>query len=235
MEMTVKEVFILSVMLSFSHSLILESAIAGKIGVNAWLMASIRLGLAFFSAFFINLVWNGGGEVAKYGMIASELVLNGWADIVMNALSTSFIGIVQLAIIVIPIMIGIQILKDVQALPVIAKWFRPFTKVIGVSDKTGVPLMAGIIFGIAFGAGVIIQAAKEENLSKKDLYLVSIFLVICHAVIEDTLIFIPLGINVLPLLLIRLGLALFLTALIAHLWVRKHQEPFNESHIKGTP
>lgn len=35
---------------------------------------------------------------------------------------------------------------------------------------------------------------------------------------EDTLIFIPLGINVLPLLLIRLTAAVALTLLVARLW-----------------
>ena len=49
----------------------------------------------------------------------------------------------------------------------------------------------------------MIQAVQEDGVSKKDATLVFIFLVACHAVIEDTLIFIPLGIPVWPLLLIR--------------------------------
>lgn len=51
-----------------------------------------------------------------------------------------------------------------------------------------------------------------------------LFLCACHAVVEDTLIFVPLGINVLPLLLIRLVAAVLLTLLIARLW-RPDKEP----------
>lgn len=221
MDLTIKEVFILSVMLSFSHNLIVETAIASKIGVKAWVMASTRLGLAFLSAIVINLVWNGGEQLAQYGMISNnQPELDGWPDIILYGIQTSLFGILQMAVIVIPLMIGVQILKDVKALPYLAKGLTPFTKILGVSDKTGVTLMAGLIFGIAYGAGVIIQAAKEDNLSQKDLYLISIFLVACHAVVEDTLLFVPLGINVLPLLLIRLILAIVITAVTAHIWKR---------------
>jgi len=120
-------------------------------------------------------------------------------------------------------MIMIQVLKDIDVLPLLAKLMSPLTRLIGVSDKTGVTLLAGLLFGIAYGAGVIIQAAKEENLTKKDIYLVSIFLICCHAIIEDTLIFAPLGINVIYLLAIRVALALLLTLATAGFWRKVDQ------------
>jgi hypothetical protein len=219
MDLTVKEVFILSVMLSFSHNLLVETAITSKVGVKAWMMASIRLGLAFVSGAAIHLTWNGGAEKAQYGLIPEKQPeLESWAQIAFYGLETAFIGILQLALIIIPLMVAIQFLKDWNALPYLAKGLAPFTRALGVSGNTGVTLMAGLIFGIAFGAGVIIEAAKQDQLSKKDLYLVSIFLVACHAVVEDTLLFVPLGINVLPLLLIRLIFAVVLTAVTARIW-----------------
>ncbi|HEX5563925.1 MAG TPA: hypothetical protein VFX34_03105, partial [Sporosarcina sp.] len=48
--------------------------------------------------------------------------------------------------------------------------------------------------------------------------LAFIFLVACHAVVEDTLIFVPLGIPVLPLLIIRLVTAFVLTIVVAYMW-----------------
>ncbi len=64
----------------------------------------------------------------------------------------------------------------------------------------------------------MIQAVKEDGVSKKDVTLAFIFLVACHAVVEDTLIFIPLGIPVLPLLIIRLVTAIILTWIVASVW-----------------
>jgi hypothetical protein len=220
MELTIKEVFILAIMLSFSHGLLVETAIVSQIGVKAWIIVLVRLGLAFGSAFLINIVWAGGEDIAEYGLVPGKQdVMQDWWSIFLHGLETAFIGILQVALIIIPIMVGIQILKDIRALPYLAKALTLFTKILGTSNKTGVTLMAGLAFGLSYGAGVIIQAAKEDKLSKKDLYLVSIFLAICHAIIEDTLLFIPLGINVLPLLFIRLILAIILTAITAKLWI----------------
>src|SRR5699024_3297606 len=59
-DFTVKEVFIMAIMLSFSHNLFIESSVASRVGVSWWLISGIRIGLALFSALIINLVWQGG-------------------------------------------------------------------------------------------------------------------------------------------------------------------------------
>ena len=127
-------------------------------------------------------------------------------------------GVVQLALIVIPLMVGIQILKEKKWLDVFSKWMSPVTRFLGMNENTSTTLASGLIFGLAYGAGVMIQAVKEDGVSKKDLTLAFIFLGTCHAVVEDTLIFITLGIPVLPLLMIRLGIAVLLTTTIAFIW-----------------
>lgn len=222
LDLTVKSVFILAMMLSFAHNLFVETAVAKKIGVNPIVPVGIRLGLAFTSAFLINLFWQGGDVPANYGMIAApEQQVEGWLNIGILGIKTALLGIWQLAMIVFPLMLGVQILKDLNAINIFAKWLEPVTKFLGLSSsRTSIPLVAGLTFGLAYGAGLIIESAKEENLSKKDLYLLSIFLVACHAVIEDTLIFLPLGINVLPLLLIRLSVAIIITVVTARVWKR---------------
>ena len=96
MDLTVKQVFILSIMLSFSHNLIIETAVVSKIGVKVWIMASIRIALAFISAIVIHWVWSGGQELAQYGMIPSQPEeLSGWSEIFLHGLSTSLWGILH--------------------------------------------------------------------------------------------------------------------------------------------
>ncbi|MBU9722247.1 MULTISPECIES: nucleoside recognition domain-containing protein [Bacillaceae] len=222
MDLTVKEVFILAVMLSFSHNLFVESAVAKQVGVKIWIVLLVRIGLALFSAWLINLVWQGGGEIAKYGLVPSSdgEQVTGWGAIVLQGVESAFFGILQLAIIVIPIMVFIQVMKDLKWLEVFSRWTAPFTRVLGIRENTSTTLAAGLVFGLAYGAGVMIQAVKEDGVSKKDIYLVMIFLVACHAVIEDTLLFAPLGIPLWPLLLIRLVTAIILTMAVALIWNR---------------
>jgi hypothetical protein len=221
LELTVKEVFIIAVMLSFSHNLFIETGVALKVGVKLWIVLVVRLGLAFLSGVVINLVWKGGGEIAKYGLIpAQNDAPTGWLAITIEGIEKAGMGILQIAVIVIPLMIVIQILKDLKWLDVFSKWIAPATRALGMKENASMTLVAGLIMGLAMGAGVLIQAVREDGVSKKDATIAFIFLVACHAIVEDTLIFIPLGIPVLPLLIIRVVVAVLLTITVAYVWNR---------------
>lgn len=81
MDLTVKEVFILAVMLSFSHNMLVESAVAAQVGVRVRWMVAVRVGLAFVSAWLIHILWNGGEQMAKYGFVPqSSTVPHTWGE-----------------------------------------------------------------------------------------------------------------------------------------------------------
>ena len=225
LELTVKEVFTLAVMLSFAHSMFIETAVALRVGVKLWVVLVVRFGLAFLSAIAINLLWSGGQDIAKYGMMP-EMTNNpeGWGAILLLALEKACYGIFQLILIVLPLMIIVQFLRDYGYMTKFSNLLAPFTKVIGVKPNASMTLVTGLVIGLAYGAGVMIQAVEEDGVSKKDATLAFIFLVACHAIVEDTLIFIPLGIPILPLLAIRVVTAFILTIAVAYVWRRAKQK-----------
>ncbi|MER2088942.1 MAG: nucleoside recognition domain-containing protein [Sporosarcina sp.] len=225
LEMTVKEVFIIAVMLSFSHNIFIETGVALKVGVKLWIVLVVRFGLAAMSGIIINLTWKGGGETAQYGMAPKVTdIPDGWLEIGLLGVQKASFGVLQLALIVIPLMIFVQFLKDRNYLQKFSEKLAPFTKVIGVQPNASTTLVSGLVIGLAYGAGVMIQAVQEDGVSKKDATLSFIFLVACHAVIEDTLLFIPLGIPILPLLIIRVVTAFVLTIIVAYVWRRAEQK-----------
>ncbi|MFO7317777.1 MAG: nucleoside recognition domain-containing protein [Bacilli bacterium] len=228
-DLTVKEVFILAVMLSFSHNMFIETGVALKVGVKLWVVLAVRFGLAILSAIVIRFVWNGGGEMAHYGLVPTQTPdPNGWGEILFLGLEKACYGILQLLIIVIPLMIIVQFLRDYHFLDKLSNALAPVTKVIGVKPNAAMTLVAGLVIGLAYGAGVMIQSVKEDGVSKKDATLCFIFLVACHAVIEDTLIFAPLGVPILYLLLIRLITAFVLTIIVAYIWNRADLKALNK-------
>ncbi|MFK2825463.1 nucleoside recognition domain-containing protein [Bacillus sp. B190/17] len=222
LDLTVKEVFILAVMLSFSHNLFLESSVATRVGVRLSVVLAVRLGLAIVSAIVINLVWRGGSAPAQYGMAPPlQADPEGWGQIWLIGLEKAGYGIFQLALIVIPLMIVIQILKDLKWLAVFSRWMSPITRMLGMKENTSTTLASGLLFGLAFGSAVMIQAVKEDGVGYRDVTLAMIFLVACHAIVEDTLIFVPLGITGLPLVtlfFIRLITAVLLTLAVSAIW-----------------
>ena len=221
LDLTVKSVFILAVMLSFSHNLLVECGVASRVGVKVWVMITVRLGLAVLAGVVLSHFWHGGGEEAVYGFIPSrESVPQDWAAMIEAGTAKAAMGIGQLAAIVIPLMIGIQILKDLRWLHHFSRWMAPVTKFLGMRANASTTLAAGLLFGMAYGAGVMEHAVKEDGVDRRSLYLTFIFLISCHAVIEDTLIFVPLGIPVWPLFLIRLAVATILTCAVGYIWNR---------------
>jgi hypothetical protein len=100
-----------------------------------------------------------------------------------------------LAAIIIPLMVGLALLRDSRLLDRAAGLLQPVLKRLNLSNRAAFPLLAGFFLGIVIGSGVIISFAKDGSLTKRDLMLVLVFLGICHSIIEDTLIFIALGAN----------------------------------------
>lgn len=141
-----------------------------------------------------------------------------WGELVASVLPGLGRTVGMLIAIVVPLSIAIEVAK---ASGVLAKGgsaprgAHVAMRLLGLSDQAALPLAAGFVFGMAYGAGLILQYAEEGHLARRDRMLIVLFLVACHAVIEDTLIFVPLGVNPLHLFVSRFTLAVVLTALAA--------------------
>lgn len=123
----------------------------------------------------------------------------------------------KLAIVVIPLMAILELFREYGLLKLLVKLTRPLTKVFKIQDESAFPLLVGLTFGLAFGAGVIIQSAQEGALNRRSLLLVTLFLACCHAVVEDTLIFVQVGANGWYLLTLRVVIAMGLTLVLSRI------------------
>ena len=95
---------------------------------------------------------------------------------------------------------------------------EPMMRGVGLTRDAAIPLFTGIFLGIAYGAGIIIRVAQQKGLPARELFLMGLFLATCHSVIEDILIFIVIGGSGPAILVVRLGLAVLLTGLMARIW-----------------
>lgn len=125
----------------------------------------------------------------------------------------SLTSVISMAKVIIPLMIGMEILRDSNILDKVTEKLKPVEKLLDISSDAVFPLIIGFVFGLSYGAGVIIESVEEQNLGKKDLYILMIFLVICHSVIEDTIIFVVVGANLWLLLGVRIGVAIIVSIL----------------------
>lgn len=143
------------------------------------------------------------------------------SGLLLETLSGGLRSVWTIAKIVIPLMILLQLARDFKVMDLLAKRVEPVTRLVGMSGKAAFPLFVGLIFGLSFGAGAIIESSREGDLDSKDLILLMVFLVACHGVLEDTLILVAIGANGWILLATRTLLALALTWLLSLRLARK--------------
>ncbi len=136
--------------------------------------------------------------------------------------------IVEMTIIIFIVMLIIEILKTFHILNKINNFTFKFTKYLGISPSANFPLLVGILIGISYGAGAIIASYKNKDMSRKDVLLVSVFLSICHALIEDTMLFVKIGANIFVIVFVRLITAIITTIIVKNTYAKK--EVFNESN-----
>lgn len=138
-----------------------------------------------------------------------------WSSFALDAARGSALNLLIMAAIIIPIMIMLEIARDLKMLDRFSSKVGPVLKIFGMSPEAAYPLLAGFFFGISYGAGVIIEAAGSGRISWKDMFLVNVFLAVCHAIIEDTALFIAVGANPLIIIVGRLIMAVVITYLIS--------------------
>lgn len=140
----------------------------------------------------------------------------------METLALALLGATKLSLklilIVVPLVALFEVLRYLPLFRRAGGAVDPLMRGMGLSREAAVPLFTGIFLGIAYGAGIIIRSAQEKSLPKRQLFLMGLFLATCHAVVEDTLIFVVIGGNGWIMLGVRILIAVGLTALLARLW-----------------
>lgn len=133
-----------------------------------------------------------------------------------------FSVIMQMVIIITIIMVVLEILRSFGVIDFLNKYLYKLTRFLGISKGASLPLFIGIFIGITYGAASIIESYQQKEMTKKDVILVSTFLCLCHAIIEDTLLFMAIGANPFIIVLVRVIVAIIITLVVRFFYVRKH-------------
>lgn len=152
-------------------------------------------------------------------------------DIVINILTNLLSFIWGIAKVLIPVMVVIEVFKDSKLIDKMSNVIKPFSRFLTISEKSGVSLLFGVVFGLTIGAGAVIQSIKDYNIDKRSVFLITMFLSMCHAVFEDSMIFGVAGANIVALLTARIIAAIFITLLLSR-FIKKDTNELEADSIK---
>jgi len=219
--LTTEQMTLIAVFLLIAHSLIQEGAVQGATGLNPFKAALLRLTAACaavkLTALFVNPGAPAGpGEPtpALSSAVPFGEMVSAWLG------KTVSMGLVILLIILF-IMMLIEIAKTFGWIDSIVRFCRPALKVLGLSEKGGVIWMTSAVFGLLYGAAVIVEEVQGGGFEKTELEGLQISIGINHSMIEDPMLFMALGLSAFWLWVPRLVMAVLVVQLF-RLWHHFH-------------
>ena len=210
---------VLALMLLLSHSQILETAVFFQIRAKWWMLWAMRLLVSFTAGVGLSRL------IVRPGAFSSAD-----AERIAEMAQTRFTGLGPAAEAWARGLAdtGLKMLAVLVAIFTVLEWARRYdllektlagigrvTRFMGLKQEAGMPWLAGNVFGVVFGAGVITETVREGGLDSKQVTLVATFLALCHGLFEDTAIFIVLGANLFWILVPRIVLAVLVTWILS--------------------
>ncbi|NDW11511.1 nucleoside recognition protein [Bacteroides sp. 214] len=229
---TLREATILSVMCLIAHNLIVECAVTKKTGSSFWGMVLLRISVAFVAAIFLNMTLPVSDtpffqqvHVDNYESLGA--VLQAW-------LYSSLILIVTIVVIVTALMILQRMLSEFKLIDIISRPLEPLMKLFGLPKDSSFLWIVGNVIGLAYGGAVMVDLVEEGKLTLKDSNVVNHHLAISHSLLEDTLLFVALGVNFWIIVSTRLLLAMIVVwgrRLILYIRKDKNEKNYSRTHL----
>jgi len=102
---------------------------------------------------------------------------------------------VKILIIIIGIMIILEIMRNYNMIEYIIKVLNPFLKILGLEKKVGMLWLTAVVFGLSYGAAVIVSETKNGSFTQAELENLQLSIGINHSVFEDPALFLSFGLN----------------------------------------
>ena len=200
--LTVAQMTVLATMILIAHGLPMESAISKAAGLGWMYTISLRIGGALVLGFILHWSFDLFSLLQQPNQVLwrPEVLddsLQDWLIVQLQTLMFAFVMIASLII--------IMRLLDYFGIEKLLHWLlTPFLKLLGIGKEAANITIIGMVLGLSFGGALLIEQAKSGQVSKRNIFLAMSLLCLCHSIIEDTLLVLLLGADLLGILWARL-------------------------------
>ncbi len=216
--MTVDQMTLTAIFLLISHNMIQEGIIQGKSGIHPVAATIFRLVASIVTVMVVARFLPSDTAIAAGAGGPSGQALPFLGTLRNWAVGMGYLGIKIFAIIMF-IMVMIELMKQFRLVPRLIDILAPVIRFMGLDRRVGMLWLTACLFGITYGAAVIVEEAKDNDFDGNELTKLHLSIGINHAMIEDPSLFLPLGIGAFWLWVPRLVSAVAAVWLLS-LWFR---------------
>jgi len=212
-QMTLIAIFLLT-----CHSLIQEGVIQGKSGLHPLKATACRLIAATITVLCVGPFLDTTPLTLAVSLPLPQnthlfgVMLKDWSMVTLGITIKMFVIIMGLLIL-------LEVLKALGWIKHVVRALRPLLKALGLSQKVGFLWVTAAVFGLSYGAAVIVEEAKAGHLTREELEGLQLSIGINHSMVEDPALFMSLGLNAFWLWIPRLLMAMAAVRLLT-LWQR---------------
>ncbi|MFC2041137.1 nucleoside recognition domain-containing protein [Chloroflexota bacterium] len=203
---TIEQITLIAIFNLIAHNLIMEGIVQHRSGINVFKTTLARIAAAILAVLIVSRVLGDTGQsVAVQAVIAAHTpfleAMKVWGVDTMGLL-LKILGIIMVT------MILLESLKALGWIEKSLRLFKPLMKILGLSDRTAMMWVTGIIFGLLYGGAVIVEESKTGTLAREEVERLHFSVGTAHALVEETALFAILGVNIFWLLVPRLTMAI---------------------------
>ena len=197
MPFSIDRMTLIAIFTLIAHNIIQESIVQGNSGMNAVFAGFYRIFTAFLITFICAKLMGvtlAAGEAGAIGNLVretkpfTEMIRSwGWSTLKLS---------VQIFCIIMPLMVTMELAKLFHIIHFITRITSPVLSLMGLSRSTGMLWLTATIFGLAYGAAVMVEETKSNEYKKEDLMRLHLSIGINHSMVEDPALFLPLGLPI---------------------------------------
>lgn len=202
-----RSAIILATMSLICHNMIIETAIQHKAGASTLLIVVLRICAALLSGVLLNLVIpiDISGRLL-FGAGLPE-VTSFW-ELIVNWFLTLAPLVVKMLVLIISLNILQTILREFKILDLIAIPLQPLMRLFGLPLSTSFLWIICNVVGLTYGGAAIIDEVQQGDVSNNDAKLLNTHVAISHSLLEDSILFMSIGLPVIWIIAPRVILAI---------------------------
>lgn len=194
LSLTTEQMTLIAIFILISHALIQEGIIQSKSGLSIFHATFIRLAASVLTVLVAAWFMHPGQPVAE---VTNRLMINRepFTSMVGNWFDNTLFLCTKILAIIMPLMCLLEIMRQFNLIDHIVKPLTPLLKILGLEKKVGILWLTAVIFGLLYGAAVIVEATKTGNFTREELHQLQVSIGINHSMLEDPALFLSLGLS----------------------------------------
>ena len=190
--LNLREITILALMCLISHNMIVETAIQKKTGSSAFIMFTLRICSSFIAAIILN--WLLPAQMGSVGVAHKLTQFLTFSEMLTAWVVSAGWLVFKITLIVTGLMMLQSIMKEFKVLDFLAKLLSPFMRIMGLSDNSSFLWFVSQTLGLTYGSAIVLEAIEKHEIEAENANLLNYHIALNHSLLEDTLLFVAIGV-----------------------------------------